>query len=363
MSNFDHFVGTKPVSDTHAFDVSALEVWMSAQVAGFAGPITVEMFKGGQSNPTYKLVTPGCSYVMRSKPGPVAKLLPSAHAIEREFKVMQGLAGTDVPVPHMYALCEDESIIGRAFYIMEFKAGRVLWDQSLPGMTPQQRGAIYDEMNRVMAALHTVDVTRQGLADYGKPGNYFERQIGRWSKQYVASVTQPIDEMDKLMAWLPMNMPASAKDDSKVSIVHGDYRMDNLMFAADTPQVVAVLDWELSTLGHPLADFSYHCMAWHIPASLGRGIGGLDIAALGIPSEAEYMRRYCERTGLATPQQLQADWNFYLAYNMFRIAAILQGIAKRVEAGTASSAQAKAAGDTARPMAQLAWSYAQKHGA
>lgn len=363
MSNFDHFVGTKPVSDTHAFDVSALEIWMSTQVAGFAGPITVEMFKGGQSNPTYKLVTPGRSYVMRSKPGPVAKLLPSAHAIEREFKVMQGLAGTDVPVPHMYALCEDESIIGRAFYIMEFKAGRVLWDQSLPGMTPQQRGAIYDEMNRVMAALHTVDVTRQGLADYGKPGNYFERQIGRWSKQYVASVTQPIDEMDKLMAWLPMNMPASAKDDSKVSIVHGDYRMDNLMFAADAPQVVAVLDWELSTLGHPLADFSYHCMAWHIPASLGRGIGGLDIAALGIPSEAEYMRRYCERTGLATPQQLQADWNFYLAYNMFRIAAILQGIAKRVEAGTASSAQAKAAGDTARPMAQLAWSYAQKHGA
>ena len=363
MSNFDHFVGTKPVSDTHAFDVSALEVWMSTQVAGFAGPITVEMFKGGQSNPTYKLVTPGRSYVMRSKPGPVAKLLPSAHAIEREFKVMQGLAGTDVPVPHMYALCEDESIIGRAFYIMEFKAGRVLWDQSLPGMTPQQRGAIYDEMNRVMAALHTVDVTRQGLADYGKPGNYFERQIGRWSKQYVASVTQPIDEMDKLMAWLPMNMPASAKDDSKVSVVHGDYRMDNLMFAADAPQVVAVLDWELSTLGHPLADFSYHCMAWHIPASLGRGIGGLDIAALGIPSEAEYMRRYCERTGLATPQQLQADWNFYLAYNMFRIAAILQGIAKRVEAGTASSAQAKAAGDTARPMAQLAWSYAQKHGA
>lgn len=363
MSNFDHFVGTKPVSDTHAFDVSALELWMNTQVAGFAGPITVEMFKGGQSNPTYKLVTPGRSYVMRSKPGPVAKLLPSAHAIEREFKVMQGLAGTDVPVPHMYALCEDESIIGRAFYIMEFKAGRVLWDQSLPGMTPQQRGAIYDEMNRVMAALHTVDVTRQGLADYGKPGNYFERQIGRWSKQYVASVTQPIDEMDKLMAWLPMNMPASAKDDSKVSIVHGDYRMDNLMFAADAPQVVAVLDWELSTLGHPLADFSYHCMAWHIPASLGRGIGGLDIAALGIPSEAEYMRRYCERTGLATPQQLQADWNFYLAYNMFRIAAILQGIAKRVEAGTASSAQAKAAGDTARPMAQLAWSYAQKHGA
>lgn len=363
MSNFDHFVGTKPVSAAHAFDVQALSQWMNQHVAGFAGPVTVEMFKGGQSNPTYKLVTPGRSYVMRSKPGPVAKLLPSAHAIEREFKVMRGLAGTDVPVPHMYALCEDESIIGRAFYIMEFKDGRVLWDQSLPGMTNAQRADIYNEMNRVIAALHSVDVVQQGLADYGKPGNYFERQIGRWSKQYVASVTQPIAEMDQLMAWLPANMPDSAKDESKVSIVHGDYRLDNVMFAQDAAKVIAVLDWELSTLGHPLADFSYHCMAWHIPVSLGRGIGGLDIAALGIPSEQEYMRMYCERTGLATLEQLNADWNFYLAYNMFRIAAILQGIAKRVEAGTASSAQAKAAGDTARPMAQLAWSYAQKHSA
>lgn len=363
MSNFDHFVGTKPVSEAHEFDVQALSTWMAQHVAGFEGPVTVEMFKGGQSNPTYKLVTPGRSYVMRSKPGPVAKLLPSAHAIEREFKVMSGLAGTDVPVPHMYALCEDESIIGRAFFIMEFKDGRILWDQSLPAMTNAQRGEIYDEMNRVIAALHTVDVHQQGLADYGKSGNYFERQIGRWSKQYTASVTQPIQEMDKLMAWLPANMPDSAKDERKVSIVHGDYRLDNVMFAPDTAKVIAVLDWELSTLGHPLADFSYHCMAWHIPVSLGRGIGGLDIQALGIPSEAEYMLRYCERTGLATPEQLKADWNFYLAYNMFRIAAILQGIAKRVEAGTASSAQAKAAGDTARPMAQLAWSYAQKHGA
>ncbi|WP_313569774.1 phosphotransferase [Comamonas terrigena] len=361
MSKFDHFVGTKPVSDTHAFDMAALTAWMQQHVEGFAGPLQAEMFKGGQSNPTYKLVTPGRSYVMRSKPGPVAKLLPSAHAIEREFKVMRGLAGTQVPVPHMYALCEDESVIGRAFYIMEFKDGRVLWDQSLPEMTPAQRGAYYDELNRVIAALHTVDFAAQGLADYGKSGNYFERQIGRWSKQYVASITQPIPEMDKLMAWLPANLPDSAKDESKVSIVHGDYRLDNVMFHATEPRAVAVLDWELSTLGHPLADFSYHCMAWHIPSTLGRGIGGLDLAALGIPSEAEYQRRYCERTGLATPEQLQADWNFYLAYNMFRIAAILQGIAKRVEAGTASSAQAKASGDTARPMAELAWSYAQKH--
>ncbi|MEG2048211.1 MAG: phosphotransferase family protein, partial [Comamonas sp.] len=205
MSKFDHFVGTKPVSDTHAFDMAALTAWMQQHVEGFAGPLQAEMFKGGQSNPTYKLVTPGRSYVMRSKPGPVAKLLPSAHAIEREFKVMRGLAGTQVPVPRMYALCEDESVIGRAFYIMEFKDGRVLWDQSLPDMTPAQRGSYYDELNRVIAALHTVDFAAQGLADYGKSGNYFERQIGRWSKQYVASITQPIPEMDQLMAWLPAN--------------------------------------------------------------------------------------------------------------------------------------------------------------
>lgn len=360
MSTFDHFVGTRPVSDQHAFDVPALTAWMQGHVQGFAGPLQVEMFKGGQSNPTYKLITPGRSYVMRSKPGPVAKLLPSAHAIEREFRVMKGLAGTDVPVPHMYALCEDESIIGRAFYIMECMEGRVLWDQSLPGMEPAQRAAIYDEMNRVISALHTVDFAAQGLADYGKSGNYFERQIGRWSKQYLASVTQPIPEMDQLMQWLPAHMPASALDASRVSIVHGDFRLDNLMFHPTEPRVIAVLDWELSTLGHPLADFSYHCMSWHIPATLGRGIAGKDLAALGIPDEEEYIRRYCERTGLKDVDTLRADWNFYMAYNMFRIAAILQGIAKRVEAGTASSAQAKASGDTARPMAELAWSFAQR---
>lgn len=360
MSTFDHFVGTRAVSDQHAFDIEVMTAWLRQHVQGFEGPLQVEMFKGGQSNPTYKLVTPGKSYVMRTKPGPVAKLLPSAHAIEREYRVMKGLAGTDVPVPHMYALCEDESVMGRAFYIMEFMEGRVLWDQSLPGMTPAQRAEIYDEMNRVIAALHSVKFAERGLADYGKSGNYFERQIGRWSKQYAASVTQPIPEMDQLMAWLPANMPASAKDESRVSIVHGDYRLDNLMFHPTEPRVIAVLDWELSTLGHPLADFSYHCMSWHIPAELGRGIAGLDIAALGIPSEQDYIQRYCQRTGTQDVAALQRDWNFYLAYNMFRIAAILQGIAKRVEAGTASSAQAKASGDTARPMAELAWSFAQR---
>jgi len=297
---------------------------------------------------------------MRAKPGPVAKLLPSAHAIEREFAVMRGLAGTDVPVARMHALCEDESVIGRAFYIMEYVEGRVLWDQTLPGMTPAERGAIYDEMNRVIAALHKVDYAARGLADYGKPGNYFERQIGRWSKQYQASVTQPITEMDRLIDWLPAHIPASARDEGLTSIVHGDYRLDNVIFHPSEPRILAVLDWELSTLGHPLADFAYHCMAWHIPPGSFRGIGGVDLASLGIPSEQDYIRRYCTRTGLATPEQLAPDWNFYLAYNMFRIAAILQGIAKRVEAGTASSAQARASGAGARPMAELAWSFAQK---
>ena len=360
MSQFEHFIGTRPVSDQHAFDTAALGAWLQRHVPDFAGPLTVEMFKGGQSNPTYRLVTPTRSFVMRAKPGPVAKLLPSAHAIEREYAVMRGLAGSGVPVPQMLALCEDESVIGRAFYIMEFMQGRVLWDQTLPDMSQAERGSIYDEMNRVIAALHSVDFAARGLADYGKPGNYFERQIGRWSKQYQASITEPIAEMDRLMDWLPAHMPASARDDSRVAIVHGDYRLDNLMFHPTEPRVIAVLDWELSTLGHPLADFAYHCMSWHIPASLSRGIGGCDLKALGIPEEEDYIRRYCARTGIADVDGLLADWNFYLAYNMFRIAAILQGIAKRVEAGTAASAQARAAGATARPLAQLAWSFAQK---
>ena len=358
MSDSNIFTGTKPVADQHRFDTEALTRWMRAEVAGFEGPLSVEMFKGGQSNPTYKLITPNKAYVMRAKPGPVAKLLPSAHAVEREFRVMSALHGTGVPVARMYALCEDESVIGRAFYIMECVEGRVMWDQSLPDMTNAQRGAIYDEMNRVMAALHSVKPQDVGLSAYGKPGNYFERQIGRWSKQYVASITQPIPEMDQLMQWLPQNIPAMARDESMVSVVHGDYRLDNLMFHPTEPRVLAVLDWELSTLGHPLADFSYHCMAWHIPPGAFRGIGGLDVVSMGIPTEDEYIARYCERTGLVQPEQLKADWNFYLAYNLFRLAAILQGIAKRVETGTASSAQAKSSAAGAQPLAQMAWRYA-----
>ena len=360
MSNFDHFIGTRAVTASQAFDADALSDYLQVHLDGFAGPLSVEIFKGGQSNPTYKLITPGASYVMRAKPGPVAKLLPSAHAVEREFKVMKGLQGTAVPVPKMYCLCEDESVIGRAFYVMEFVEGRVLWDQALPDLTNTQRGEIYDEMNRVISELHKVKFAERGLADYGKPGNYFERQIGRWSKQYTASITQPIPEMDQLMQWLPAHIPASARDESMVSIVHGDFRLDNLLFHPTEPRVLAVLDWELSTLGHPLADFSYHCMAWHIPPGAFRGIGGLDVRNLGIPTEVDYIRRYCERTGLTTPEALKADWNFYLAYNLFRLAAILQGIAKRVETGTASSAQAVSSAAGAPLLAKMAWDFALK---
>ncbi len=359
----EQYTGTRPVAASHAFDTAALQSYLQTALTGFAGPLSVEQFKGGQSNPTYKLITPGRSYVMRTKPGPAARLLPSAHAIEREFRVMQGLAGSDVPVPRMLLLCEDEAIIGRAFYVMEFIDGRVLWDPSLPGMSPAERGAIYDELNRVIAALHGVDVAAVGLADYGKPGNYFERQIGRWSKQYLASVTEEISEMDQLIAWLPARLPPGAGDGATPAIVHGDFRLDNLVFHPTGPRVIAVLDWELSTLGHPLADFSYHCMAWHIPPGVFRGLAGLDLAALGIPSEADYIRRYCERTGRSNAAALAAEWNFYLAYNLFRLASITQGIARRVVDGIASSAQARATGAATRALAQMAWDFARRHDA
>jgi aminoglycoside phosphotransferase (APT) family kinase protein len=360
----DSHSGTGPVAEAHRFDVGALQAYLEQHLDGFHGPLQVLQFKGGQSNPTYRLDTPARRYVMRAKPGPAAKLLPSAHAIEREYRVMSALAATDVPVARMLLLCEDESVIGRAFYLMEHVDGRVLWAQSLPGMTPPQRAAIYDEMNRVVAALHRVDVNAAGLADFGKPGNYFERQIARWAKQYQASTSpqgpKPIDSMERLIAWLPGHIPDSARDEREVAVVHGDYRLDNLIFHPTEARVLAVLDWELSTIGHPLADFSYHCMAWHIPPGSFRGIGGLDLASLGIPSEQEYILRYCERTGLTTPEALAPDWNFYLAYNLFRIAAILQGIAKRVEAGTASSAQAAQSAKGVRPMAELAWAFARR---
>ncbi len=359
----DTFAGSGTVSPQHAFDTAALQAWLTDHLDDFAGPLQVEQFKGGQSNPTYKLITPDRSFVMRTKPGPLARLLPSAHAIEREFRVMDALAMSGVPVARMHVLCEDESVIGRAFYVMEYVEGRVLWEQSLPGLDPEERAAVYDEMNRVLAALHNVDIKAVGLADFGRPGNYFARQIARWSKQYLASITEPIVEMEHLMAWLPANLPASANDPSQVAIVHGDYRLDNLIFHPDEPRIIAVLDWELSTIGHPLADFSYHCMSWHIAPGLFRGIAGLDLVALGIPNERDYMRRYCERTGRGSPGDLLADWNFYLAYNLFRLAAITQGIAKRVVDGTAASAQARATGNSTRPLAELGWGFALKSSA
>ncbi len=348
---YEEFMGTMPIAERQKFDVGALQEYMRSHVEGYSGELAIEQFKGGQSNPTFKLSAGGQRYVLRTKPGPAAKLLPSAHAIDREFRVMDALNKAGFPAARQYALCTDEALIGRAFYIMEFVDGRVLWDQSLPGMSVGERAAIYDEMNRVIAQLHTVDYAAIGLATYGKPGNYFGRQIERWSKQYKASETETIDAMDNLIDWLPKNIPPG----DETSIVHGDYRMDNMMFHPTEPKVLAVLDWELSTLGHPLADFSYHLMSWHIPEGQFRGIGGLDLPSLGIPTEAEYIARYCERTGRTIRPQ---DMNFYLAYNMFRMAGILQGIMKRYVDGTASSAQALKSGQAARPMAEMGWQYA-----
>ncbi len=349
---FEQFIGTKAVSERQKFDVPALAAYLSAHVEGYpGGPLQVEQFKGGQSNPTFKLTAGNMHYVLRTKPGPAAKLLPSAHAIEREFRVMDALQKAGFPAARQYALCTDESVIGRAFYIMEFVDGRVLWDQSLPGMTPAERAAIYDELNRVIALLHTVDYNAIGLGDYGKPGNYFARQIERWTRQYQASATETIEAMDQLIAWLPAHIPPG--DDT--AIVHGDFRLDNMIFHPTEPRILAVLDWELSTLGHPFADFSYHCMSWHIEPGQFRGIAGLNLAELGIPSQQEYIAMYAKRTGKTIAL---ADFNFYLAFNMFRLASIMQGIMKRYVDGTASSAQALESGKMARPMAELGWAYA-----
>ena len=345
-------VGTTPVREAHRFDEAALARYLADRIEGFSGPLRVEQFKGGQSNPTYRLSTPDRAYVLRRKPP--GKLLPSAHSVDREYRVLSALAGTEVPVARTHLLCEDESVIGTAFYVMDCVDGRVLWDPSLPGLSPTERGAIFEQMNRVIAALHSVDPTAVGLADYGRPGNYFERQIGRWSKQYRASETETIEAMDRLIDWLPANIPPG----EETAIVHGDYRLDNLIFAADRPELLAVLDWELSTLGHPLADFAYHCMSWHVPSGVFRGLGGADLAALGIPSEAEYVASYCRRTGR---DGIDPDhWDFYMAYKLFRLAAILQGIMGRVQAGTAASAQAEAMGRAARPVGELGWQQVER---
>ncbi|MDB5971159.1 MAG: phosphotransferase family protein [Hydrocarboniphaga sp.] len=338
---------TTEVRDSHRFDEARLAEYLESNIEQYAGPLKVVQFKGGQSNPTFGLITPKHRYVLRRKP--LGKLLPSAHAVDREYRVLTALSDTGVPVARTWCLCEDESVLGSSFYVMDWVEGRVLWDPSIPGATPSERAAIFDEMNRVIAALHTVDVGAVGLADYGKPGNYFERQISRWSKQYRASETRAIASMERLMDWLPRHVPPG----DEVSVVHGDYRLDNLMLEPNGPRVRAVLDWELSTLGHPLADFSYHCMTWHLQPGVVRGLAGQDLAALGIPNEAEYVATYCRRAGREPISP--ADWSFYLAYNMFRFAGILQGIAGRVVEGTAASPQAMEMAAAVEPIADIAW--------
>lgn len=338
---------TRPVAPQHAIDAERLGAWLAAQVAPLDGPLEIAQFKGGQSNPTYLLSAGRQRYVLRRKPP--GKLLPSAHAVDREYRVISALAATDVPVARALALCEDESVIGTTFYVMEYVAGRVFWDPGLPGLAPAGRAAIHDEINRVIAALHRVDCTAVGLGDFGRSGEYIARQVARWSKQYQASETEKIPAMDDLIAWLPQNIPAG----DETGIVHGDYRIDNVIFHPDEPRILAVLDWELSTLGHPLADFAYHCMVWRIPPGTFRGLGGLDLAALGIPSEQDYVAAYCRRTGRTGIEP--RDWEYYMVYNMFRIAAIVQGVMARALQGNASSAQALETGRAARPLAELAW--------
>jgi len=332
---------------TQQLDTSRLGKYLVEHIPGFTLPITVDKFDGGQSNPTFKLSTPNNAYVLRRKPP--GELLKSAHAVDREFRVISALADTDVPVPQTYVLCEDESVIGSMFYVMEYKEGRILWDPLLPEAADNaERSAIYDAMNQTMAALHNVDVDAVGLTDYGRPGNYFERQLNRWSKQYRASETENIDAMNTLMVWLPANMP---ENDGTVSLVHGDYRLDNMMFHPTEPRVIALLDWELSTLGHPLADLANQCMAWMLPRE-GRikGLAGVDRAALGIPTDEEYIARYCERTGRDGIE----NWPFYLAFSLFRLAAILQGIRKRAQIGTASNADAESGGEAVQAIAAMA---------
>jgi aminoglycoside phosphotransferase (APT) family kinase protein len=353
VSSYDAFQGTGAVAGAHRFDAVALERYLRVHLPDFEGPIEVEQFKGGQSNPTFLIRGGAKRYVLRRKPP--GKLLPSAHAVDREFRVISALGNTKVPVPRTHHLCTDESVIGSMFYIMDYMAGRVLWDPLLPAVQPRDRRAIFDEMNRVIAELHRVDFQAVGLADYGKPGNYFARQIDRWSKQYKASETEKIEAMDRLIEWLPANIPPG----EATSIVHGDYRLDNMIFHPSEPRVLAVLDWELSTLGHPMADFSYHMMTWRLSPEQFRGLRGSDLAALGIPSEEEYLAMYLGRLGIPEKPDPKA-WSFYMAYNMFRMAGILQGVMARGLAGNAASAQALEAGRRARPMAEAGWAEVER---
>ena len=349
------FTGTKEVAERLRFDVGRLESYLRDHVEGFAGPITVQQFKGGQSNPTYLIETPARRYVLRRKPP--GKLLPSAHAVDREYRVMSALHAQGFPVPEPILYCADEAVIGTAFFVMSHVDGRVFWEAEMPSSNPAERAAVYDAMNGTLARLHSYDPAAIGLADYGRGENYVARQIERWSKQFRASETEKIDDMERLMEWLPAHLPPPQPP----RIVHGDYRLDNMIIAPDSPKILAVLDWELSTLGDPLADFSYHLMQWHMPPSeAGTGsLVGFDLAALGIPSLDDYVAAYVRRTGLDPRPYLSV----YSAYNFFRIAAILQGIVGRVRDGTATSAVAAAKATLVRPLAAKAWEFARAAGA
>lgn len=338
------------MSDVNTLDEVALAAHLEQHIPEFKGPLTASKFAGGQSNPTFKIDAASGTYVLRRQPP--GKLLKSAHAVDREYRVMKALQDSGVPVPKVHYLCEDTSVLGSMFYVMEFKQGGIYWAATLPDIdSSETRGKMYDEMNRVLAALHSVDIEAAGLADYGKPGNYFERQLQRWTKQYRASELQEIPEMDALISWLETHLP---EDDGKVSLVHGDYRLDNMIFSEDHQSVIAVLDWELSTLGHPYADLAYQCMQLRLPASKDKqamsGLLGVDFQALGIPTEAEYVAKYCERVGIPGID----NWSFYLCFSFFRLAAIVQGVAKRAADGNASNAKAATVGKMVQPLAQMA---------
>lgn len=351
MSRVSQNQGTGAVREAHRFDVARLAAWMEREIEGFAGPLAVEQFRGGQSNPTYKLLTPGRSYVLRRKPP--GKLLPGAHAVDREYRVIDALGRQRFPVARAFALCLDEAVIGTQFYVMEMVEGRIFWDPAFPDVPRAERPAYFDAMNRTIAQLHRIDPEAAGLGDYGKPGNYFARQIARWSGQYRADEQAGrVPAMDRLVEWLPKNIPA---DEPQARVIHGDFRCDNMIFHPVEPRVAAVLDWELSTLGHPLADFSYHLMMYRMPDALA----GADLAALNIPSEQEYVAAYCRRTG----RDDIAHLDFYMAFNLFRLAGIVHGIKGRLLRGTAASAHAAEMAQRLEPLAELAWAQAKKAGA